>query len=204
MRGPEARFPARKPFWVEMYVFLSRTLCSGQRQQREPRRAQPAEPWGMKTSRLSCRRLGWWRLSAGCRGVSAEAGRVHRVAGAPTGRACSRRPNAAQLENAAHGLFSRNTSFSVAWQLSPPGARGCPAAVPGPAWAGRSPSLWGLWARAWLCAVPAGVQLAPGATPRGLGPMPGPEGSSPPGRGSAWGWAHSSGGLGVPSLQTAL
>lgn len=81
MRGPEARFPARKPFWMEMHIFLSRTLCSGQRQQREPRRAQPAEPCGMKTSRLSCHRLGWWWPSAGCRGVSAEVGRVHGVAG---------------------------------------------------------------------------------------------------------------------------
>lgn len=53
----------RKPFWMEMHIFLSGTLCSGQRQQREPRRAQPAEHSGMKTPRVSCRCLGWWRPS---------------------------------------------------------------------------------------------------------------------------------------------
>lgn len=67
-------FPVKKPFWMEMRIFLSGMLCGGSAAVRT-RWAQPAEHSGMKTSRFPCHCLGWcgvWAL--GTRGLALPAG----------------------------------------------------------------------------------------------------------------------------------
>lgn len=189
----EAWFQVRKPFWMEMHIFLPGTLCSGQRQRREPRRAQPAEHSGMKTSRLSCLCLGWRRPSGPLSWVlvclqPAEAGPCPRggprAAGAPAERACS----LAAEQNAAgkcssRPFFPEHLVLCGLAAVSAKGPSGAQPPVPGkglrlrPRWAGLTLSLRCLWAQAWPSVVSlilaAPVPWRHGAHPRMLWGHPG-------------------------------
>lgn len=98
-----------------MHIFLSGTLCGGSAAVRT-QWAQPAEHSGMKTSRFPATVWG-----GAVSGLSA-----HRGLALPAGclrlqlaKAAEALPSERQLENAAHVLFPRNTSFFMVWQPSP-------------------------------------------------------------------------------------